>query len=133
MELHHQATVPQSPKLKHLFCRVALVAQEIGHSVFSQPSCISFRRSRTIPEAWIGSLLSCVIPAKAGIQSPGTCSQVWMPAFAGMTLTFLSHPGSARNGMLFLRGFIFGAASFALGPFAGMIHLHRLGSLLRRR
>jgi hypothetical protein len=24
MELHHQATVPQSPKLKHLFCRVAL-------------------------------------------------------------------------------------------------------------
>ena len=25
MELHHQATVPQSPKLKHLFCRVALV------------------------------------------------------------------------------------------------------------
>src|ERR1700678_1254017 len=33
-----------------------------------------------------------VIPAKAGIQSPGTRGQVWMPAFAGMTLTFLSHP-----------------------------------------
>jgi hypothetical protein len=27
-----------------------------------------------------------------GIQGPGTCGQVWMPAFAGMTLTFLSHP-----------------------------------------
>src|ERR1700691_4319854 len=36
--------------------------------------------------------LRCVIPAKAGIQSPGTRGQVWMPAFAGMTLTFLSHP-----------------------------------------
>src|SRR6202042_2724742 len=34
----------------------------------------------------------CVIPAKAGIQSPGTRRQVWVPAFAGMTLTFLSHP-----------------------------------------
>src|ERR1700678_2043504 len=33
-----------------------------------------------------------VIPAKAGIQGPGTRGQVWMPAFAGMTLTFLSHP-----------------------------------------
>ena len=30
----------------------------------------------------------CVIPAKAGIQSPGTRGQVWMPAYAGMTLTF---------------------------------------------
>ena len=37
-------------------------------------------------------LQRCVIPAKAGIQSPGTRGQVWMPAFAGMTLTFLSHP-----------------------------------------
>ena len=36
--------------------------------------------------------LRCVIPAKAGIQSPRTRGQVWMPAFAGMTLTFLSHP-----------------------------------------
>ena len=33
-----------------------------------------------------------VIPAKAGIQCPRTRGQVWMPAFAGMTLTFLSHP-----------------------------------------
>jgi hypothetical protein len=32
-------------------------------------------------------LQRCVIPAKAGIQSPGTRGQVWMPAFAGMTLT----------------------------------------------
>ena len=31
-------------------------------------------------------------PRKAGIQGPGTCGQVWMPAFADMTLTFLSHP-----------------------------------------
>jgi hypothetical protein len=37
-------------------------------------------------------LQRCVIPAKAGIQSPGTRGQVWMLAFAGMTLTFLSHP-----------------------------------------
>src|SRR5271168_3613120 len=37
-------------------------------------------------------LQRCVIPAKAGIQSPGTRGQLWMPAFAGMTLTFLSHP-----------------------------------------
>ena len=37
-------------------------------------------------------LQCCVIPANAGIQSPGTCGQVWMPAFAGMTLTFLIHP-----------------------------------------
>ena len=29
-----------------------------------------------------------VIPAKAGIQSTRTGGQVWMPAFAGMTLTF---------------------------------------------
>jgi len=36
-------------------------------------------------------LQRCVIPAKAGIQNPGTRGQVWMPAFAGMTLTFLSH------------------------------------------
>ena len=34
----------------------------------------------------------CVVPAKAGIQRPRTCGKVWMPAFAGMTLTFLSHP-----------------------------------------
>jgi hypothetical protein len=26
------------------------------------------------------------------IQSPATCGHVWMPAFAGMTLKFLSHP-----------------------------------------
>ena len=25
-------------------------------------------------------------------QGPGTRGQVWMPAFAGMTPTFLSHP-----------------------------------------
>jgi hypothetical protein len=37
-------------------------------------------------------LQHCVIPAKAGIQSPGTRGQVWMPAFAGMTLALLSHP-----------------------------------------
>ena len=37
-------------------------------------------------------LQRCVIPAKAGIQSHGTRGQFWMPAFAGMTLTFLSHP-----------------------------------------
>jgi hypothetical protein len=37
-------------------------------------------------------LRRCVIPAKAGIQSRGTWAQVWMPAFAGMTMTFLSHP-----------------------------------------
>ena len=37
-------------------------------------------------------LQRCVIPAKAGIQSPGTRGQVWMPAFAGMTLALLSHP-----------------------------------------
>jgi hypothetical protein len=30
-------------------------------------------------------------PRKAGIQGRGTCGQVWMRAFAGMTLTFLSH------------------------------------------
>jgi hypothetical protein len=29
-------------------------------------------------------------------QSPGTRGQVWMPAFAGMTLTFLSHPPIER-------------------------------------
>ena len=28
----------------------------------------------------------------AGIQSPDTYGQVWMPAFAGMTLTFLIQP-----------------------------------------
>ena len=27
-----------------------------------------------------------VIPAQAGIQSPGTWGRVWMPAYAGMTL-----------------------------------------------
>src|ERR1700678_497600 len=32
MELHHQATVPQSPKLKHLFCRVALDVRLDGFS-----------------------------------------------------------------------------------------------------
>ena len=37
-------------------------------------------------------LQRCVIPAKAGIQSPSTRGQVWMPAFAGMTLTFLVIP-----------------------------------------
>jgi hypothetical protein len=35
-------------------------------------------------------LRRCVIPAKAGIQSP-VRSQVWMPACAGMTLAFLCH------------------------------------------
>ena len=29
---------------------------------------------------------------ESGIQSRGTWAQVWMPAFAGMTMTFLSHP-----------------------------------------
>ena len=29
-----------------------------------------------------------VIPAKAGIREPRQRDQVWMPAFAGMTLTF---------------------------------------------
>jgi hypothetical protein len=37
------------------------------------------------------SLDISVIPAKTGIQSPGTCGQVWMPAVAGMTLTYLTH------------------------------------------
>ena len=32
-----------------------------------------------------------VIPAKAEIQSRATCGQVWMPAFAGMTPTYLTH------------------------------------------
>ena len=36
-------------------------------------------------------LQRCVIPAKAGIQSRGTWA-LWMPAFADMTMTFLSHP-----------------------------------------
>ena len=31
------------------------------------------------------------LPAKAGMQSPGTRVQVWVPAFAGMTLTFPVH------------------------------------------
>ena len=31
-------------------------------------------------------------PRKREIQGPGTRGQVWMPAFAGMTLTFLSDP-----------------------------------------
>ena len=35
--------------------------------------------------------------AQAGIQGPGTCGQVWMPAFAGMTLTFLSYPLTLNN------------------------------------
>jgi hypothetical protein len=39
----------------------------------------------------------CVIPAQAGIQGPGTRGQVWMPAFAGMTLTFPSHPSLSTN------------------------------------
>ena len=30
-------------------------------------------------------------------QSPGTRGQVWMPAFAGMTLTFLSHPPALND------------------------------------
>jgi hypothetical protein len=42
-------------------------------------------------------LQRCVIPAKAGIQNLGTRGQVWMPAFAGMTLTFLSHPPTILN------------------------------------
>ena len=39
----------------------------------------------------------CVIPANAEIQSPGTRGQVWMPAFAGMTLIFLSDPPILNN------------------------------------
>jgi hypothetical protein len=31
-------------------------------------------------------ILYTVIPAKAGIQGRSMCGQVWMPAFAGMTL-----------------------------------------------
>jgi hypothetical protein len=31
-------------------------------------------------------VLYTVIPAKAGIQGRSMCGQVWMPAFAGMTL-----------------------------------------------
>ena len=34
----------------------------------------------------------CHSRESAEIQSPGTCGQVWMPAFAGMTPTFLSCP-----------------------------------------
>jgi hypothetical protein len=30
-------------------------------------------------------------PRKRESSGPGTYGQVWMPAFAGMTLTFLSH------------------------------------------
>jgi hypothetical protein len=31
-----------------------------------------------------------VIPAQAGIQGRRTRGQVWMPAFAGMTLAFIT-------------------------------------------
>ena len=34
-------------------------------------------------------ILYTVIPAKAGIQGRSMCGQVWMPAFAGMTLVSL--------------------------------------------
>ena len=43
--------------------------------------------------------LRCVIPAKAGIQSPGTRGQVWMPAFAGMTLTFPPKGAADKRGL----------------------------------
>ena len=50
----------------------------------------------------------CVIPAKAGIQSPGTRGQVWMPAFAGMTLTFQVIPHFERRRRLAGREWIGG-------------------------
>ena len=49
---------------------------------------LSSRPSRRLVQNEV--LQRCVIPAKAGIQSPGTRGEVWMPAFAGMTLTFLT-------------------------------------------
>ena len=49
------------------------------------------RRSGVDDELLVGSvvqneILYTVIPAKAGIQGRIMCGQVWMPAFAGMTL-----------------------------------------------
>jgi hypothetical protein len=37
-------------------------------------------------------VLYTVIPAKAGIQGRSICGQVWMPAFAGMTLVSPRRP-----------------------------------------
>jgi hypothetical protein len=51
--------------------------------------------SQDLKELGVAALVGCVvqnevlypvIPAKAGIQGRSMCGQVWMPAFAGMTL-----------------------------------------------
>ena len=94
-----RATLPARPLfLRHKFGaelplepgfrpRRAVVATA-GHRLRLHPTTrhrrADRRRAQGISE--VRHFNVCVIPAKAGIQSPGTRRQVWMPAFAGMTL-----------------------------------------------
>jgi len=48
------------------------------------------------PSQIVGNPAPTVIPAKAGIQTPGTARAPWIPAFAGMTVGL----DSVRPGMI---------------------------------
>jgi hypothetical protein len=86
-EPHHDS---RGVELDALFVRAAAVPAEPGVSApLDRPEFDDRLTGRVVQNE---VLQRCVIPARAGIQSAGTRGQVWMPASAGMTLTFLSHP-----------------------------------------
>jgi hypothetical protein len=70
---------------------VAFRENGIDNKLLSKPTSEEWKE--LCVAALVGSVvqnevLYTVIPAKAGIQGRSMCGQVWMPAFAGMTLVF---------------------------------------------